>query len=563
MGTGGSKNQSSANKVVPTDRKSLVESDKSKDSPRLKDEYNKKKTKIKNEELEDDQDLKPIKQVIEQDKEKIAKSKLSKYEEIQYSPKCNQNDIGEALPDFMWDQKGKEHLQKHLDFKKIPENQEHIPTLSSCERARENLVQTSDNESEYQNAENIKQSMGLANIMNKYDMKTTSELKSYANKNVSIKTKKKEDGLGEYNETLIFVQRKYKTAKKVDSDDDKKKAMENVKKHVNYAKMLRLKKKKKMTEDLYGHKELLCPLANAGLQPTKFLLEDGYGVKNNGILEFKAPNNDDENPNHDNFFKYKNSQNPARAFKTEPFKVQDMQIESYSDFMFDKEMLDNMKKERQFLQASNMIHKSKNSNNDGFNPKYITNHDYLLKSQNRRNYLSSKSPNATSRQYKKSDDYIKTQIDSITGSHSPRNHLENSSFNKTQTFLKSPMKPDKNQSNTQNYNTLSSPGVFKKLTQGFVKTDDSKKFFSTNNSISVGPIAGKENTQLSSNVLRTHSVMTKGPKEDRKFDKLNRINTYGFNQENQNNSNRHTEEKLQKTVLRKTHESKGLEVNAI
>lgn len=56
---------------------------------------------------------------VTQDPEKIARAKLSKYEEILYSPQCNGNDIAEAMPDFMWDKDGKEHLKKHLHYKKL------------------------------------------------------------------------------------------------------------------------------------------------------------------------------------------------------------------------------------------------------------------------------------------------------------------------------------------------------------------------------------------------------------------------------------------------------------
>jgi hypothetical protein len=41
------------------------------------------------------------------------------------------------------------------------------------------------------NYDNIQYSMGVANIMNKYNLSSTSDIKKYNNKNVSIKTKKK------------------------------------------------------------------------------------------------------------------------------------------------------------------------------------------------------------------------------------------------------------------------------------------------------------------------------------------------------------------------------------
>ncbi len=71
MVTGGSKN-----KVEPSRQKSILEMEKNKEN------LQKEKIKIKNEDFEDDQIEKPVKYVIEQDKEKIAQSKLSKYEEI-------------------------------------------------------------------------------------------------------------------------------------------------------------------------------------------------------------------------------------------------------------------------------------------------------------------------------------------------------------------------------------------------------------------------------------------------------------------------------------------------
>jgi murein L,D-transpeptidase YafK len=91
------------------------------------------------------------------------------------------------------------------------------------------------------NYDNIQYSMGVANIMNKYNLSSTSDIKKYKNKNVSIKTKKKRDAKGVYNETLIFVQKK---------------------------------EAKRTLEFMKQKKEMLSSLATAEVQPTLFLLED-------------------------------------------------------------------------------------------------------------------------------------------------------------------------------------------------------------------------------------------------------------------------------------------------
>jgi murein L,D-transpeptidase YafK len=77
--------------------------------------------------------------------------------------------------------------------------------------------------------------------MNKYNLSSTSDIKKYNNKNVSIKTKKKRDVKGVYNETLIFVQKK---------------------------------EAKRTLEFMKQKKEMLSSLATAEVQPTLFLLED-------------------------------------------------------------------------------------------------------------------------------------------------------------------------------------------------------------------------------------------------------------------------------------------------
>lgn len=102
-----------------------------------------------------------------------------------------------------------------------------------------------------QNYENIKYSMGLANIMNRYNMTTTHDIDKYNNKNISIKTQKKEDKVGAYNETLIFVQKQPK------------------REEVNHTET---KKSKKIDWSyLKNIEEMLGPIVDADLQPTEYL----------------------------------------------------------------------------------------------------------------------------------------------------------------------------------------------------------------------------------------------------------------------------------------------------
>lgn len=517
MGTGGSKN-----KVEPSRQKSILEMEKNKEN------LQKEKIKIRNEDFEDDQIEKPVKYVIEQDKEKIAQSKLSKYEEIQYSPKCHQNDIADALPDFMWDQKGKDHLQKHLDYKKLGKDSDDNESANVSKNFDQNLK---DNKEDDPNEKNVKQSMGLANIMNKYNMTTTNDIKRYGNKNISIKTKKKADEMGEYNETLIFVQKINKNPNGVsetDTSHNQKHYDNNKKNHINHAKLLRLQKKKKMTEDLYKQKEKLCPLVNAGLQPTLFLLEDVCGVQSNGKFELKIHNNNkDQNPNHDDYFKYKNSQNPNKAFNTEPFKMQDVKELNYSNYMFGEDMLLNMKKEREILIASNMYHNSKNRDHEAHKSKFLSNQDHYLKPQKKRGMMMNKSQ--ISSRFKSHLDDPTNLYDSKSGSHSPLYNNENSCFNKTKVFEKSDIKFDKKKENEQgNYMNL----------------------FAKNQTLTTGPISVKDNFETNLDIARTISVINKPKKEsNQKYDKINRINTQDYNQGN---------EKLQKAVLRK---NKGLDIS--
>merc|ERR1712224_253667 len=92
-----------------------------------------------------------------------------------------------------------------------------------------------------------------------------------------------------------------------------------------------------------------------------------------------------------------NSQNPEKAFKTEPFKVQDTQELNYSSYMFGDDMLLNMKKEREFLIASKMYHNSKNRDFDPRKSNYMSNYDNMQKSNKRRGIVIPKSPMASSR----------------------------------------------------------------------------------------------------------------------------------------------------------------------
>ena len=111
----------------------------------------------------------------------------------------------------MWDKDGKEHLKKHLHYKKLRDkggetSQDEKGEFTDDKSHTE--LQANDKTQMDLNYDNIQYSMGVANIMNKYNFSSTSDIKNYNNKNVSIKSKKKTDGKGVYNETLIFVQKK-------------------------------------------------------------------------------------------------------------------------------------------------------------------------------------------------------------------------------------------------------------------------------------------------------------------------------------------------------------------
>ena len=164
--------------------------------------------------------------------------------------------------------------------------------------------------------------MGVANIMNKYNFSSTSDMKNYNNKNVSIKSKKKTDGKGVYNETLIFVQKK---------------------------------EAKRTLANLNRKKEMLSSLTTAEVQPTLFLLEDIEQVDVNDKIQFtKKTSKGKLNMDHDDNFLYKNAQGGKKAFKRDVFRLTEPSETNYTNMMFTDELLLTMKKEREYLQAGNM-----------------------------------------------------------------------------------------------------------------------------------------------------------------------------------------------------------------
>jgi hypothetical protein len=172
------------------------------------------------------------------------------------------------------------------------------------------------------NYDNIQYSMGVANIMNKYNLSSTSDIKKYNNKNVSIKTKKKRDGKGVYNETLIFVQKK---------------------------------EAKRTLEFMKEQKEMLSSLATAGVQPTLYLLEDIEQDDVGEKIQFSNKTSKGKfNVDHDDNFLYKNAQSGKKMFKRDIFRLAEPSETNYTNMMFTDELLLTMKKEREYLQAGNM-----------------------------------------------------------------------------------------------------------------------------------------------------------------------------------------------------------------
>ena len=67
---------------------------------------------------------------------------LKKYEEPLASPLCNTNDIKETLPDFMWSQHGRKHLEKLMTSKVYTEAKDmiHENIKENLENKKMNLI---------------------------------------------------------------------------------------------------------------------------------------------------------------------------------------------------------------------------------------------------------------------------------------------------------------------------------------------------------------------------------------------------------------------------------------
>ena len=216
----------------------------------------------------------------------------------------------------MWDKEGKDHLQKQINSKKLKEEGEEDLEPGKEQEMRDDGGMKNEEDDQFdQNYENIKYSMGLANIMNRYNMTTTHDIDKYNNKNISIKTQKKEDKVGAYNETLIFVQKQPK------------------REEVNHTET---KKSKKIDWSyLKNIEEMLGPIVDADLQPTEYLQNDVYTEKgeNEKTAVKKRIDNKNSNTDCDQHFRYKNSQNEERAFKKKEYQLVASIQPNYTDYL--------------------------------------------------------------------------------------------------------------------------------------------------------------------------------------------------------------------------------------
>ena len=108
-------------------------------------------------------------------------------------------------------------------------------------------------------AESIRHSLGLASIMNKYNLTSTSDIKEYKNKDICIKTQK-----------IDKNEPKMKTIKEAENENFKKKRT-RMNQEADANTLIFVKKRNKVNRAVY-EKDYMSEIVNRGMRPMDFLL---------------------------------------------------------------------------------------------------------------------------------------------------------------------------------------------------------------------------------------------------------------------------------------------------
>lgn len=135
----------------------------------------------------------------------------------------------------MWNQKAVDHLKKQQN-RKQEQSEEFAPVIPDIKSLTKPEQPKEKNEEYDAFAESIRHSLGLASIMNKYNLTQTSDMKEYKHKDICVKTqkikkdendptkggaKKKKHRMGQdgENNTLVFVKKRNKLNRAVYEKD--------------------------------------------------------------------------------------------------------------------------------------------------------------------------------------------------------------------------------------------------------------------------------------------------------------------------------------------------------
>lgn len=138
------------------------------------------------------------------------------YKEPIGSPERNENIIMDVLPDYMLNKAAYQHTEE-IKQRKVSKQEQMLQSEADYSGRHQGIEKSTAQPTDPHYdafASSIKYSLGLASIMNKYNISSTNEMTDYKNNDIFIKTKKADEH-DQATNTLIFVNRKEKDHSKL------------------------------------------------------------------------------------------------------------------------------------------------------------------------------------------------------------------------------------------------------------------------------------------------------------------------------------------------------------